>query len=236
METITLRKSVYQINKILERKEEYCDYYKGVIKENDEKLALIISEKKDTINANRLIKIEMMKAKREIKKKHKNEKGSKTSFVLDDPLIEMRRRELGGVRYRPKDKNYVNGHPVKGELKGEDVEWRYKYVDDHQKALKENNNRIKMLEGLEQDHERHKIEAVRTINKLERDLEDGKEKLEEKKGRAVQQAKMAKERKALKAEKDRLAFNKIMFEKIGPVWLPGESEWYFSELKKQNSK
>ena len=77
METITLRKSVYQINKILERKEEYLEYCKGVIKENDEKLALIISEKKDTINANRLIKIEMMKAKREIKKKHKNEKGSK---------------------------------------------------------------------------------------------------------------------------------------------------------------
>ena len=93
-----------------------------------------------------------------------------------------------------------------------------------------------MLEGLEQEDKRHKIEAVRTINKLERDLEDGKEKLEEKKGRAVQQAKMAKERKALKAEKDRLAFNKLMYEKNGPVWLPGESEWYFSELKKQNSK
>ena len=46
----------------------------------------------------------------------------------------------------------------------------------------------------------------------------------------------AKERKAQKAEKDRLAFNKLMYEKNGPVWLPGESEWYFSELKKQNSK
>ena len=63
METITLRMSVYQIEKIIESKEAYLEYCERVMKQNDEKLAMLISEKKDTENANRLIKIEMMKAK-----------------------------------------------------------------------------------------------------------------------------------------------------------------------------